>query len=340
LQQEIQSLTFAASKTEKSATLFIKNIIKMNTTGNKKNTLFAVCSIVMMAGGGLLLDRTLNVFYNTSSAVTVISSLLLSVFLYIAGAILMGRCMNKNRSRHSCTGIHDGTVFALLLIAAGMLLLGFNTGNLPGVWRKFIFSWPMLLLVAGIVNVCRFRFISGTIIAVSGIFFLFSKAAGIYPDYLYEQFLSTFWPVLIIALGMLLFFAILLKPKRFGRKDECRKGTQNANADGKINYRFVFSGTEQVILDPVFRGGSIEAVFGGMELDLRHSSLPEGDTFLHVKAIFGGVEITVPDSWDIEIHQKSFAGGVDDSRIRNSDRDKSRKLIIIAESTFGGIEIK
>jgi predicted membrane protein len=311
---------------------------------NKKNVLFVACSIVLMAGGGLLLERTLNIFYRTPFDIMVILLSLLSVFLYIAGAVLMGRCTNKSRSHRSYVGMHNGTVFALLLIAAGMLLLGFNTGYLPLEWRNFFFSWPMLLLVIGFMNVCRFRFISGIIIVAAGVFFFLSKATAAYFP---ELFISTYWPGLIIILGInLLLFTIILKPKKNGW--QCiggyRKDIHRANAgvdrDEKINYRFVFSGMEQVILDPVFRGGNIEAIFGGMELDLRRTSLPEGDTFLHVKAIFGGVVIIAPDSWEIEIHPKPFAGGVEDSRIKNGDRDKSRKLVIIAECAFGGIEIK
>jgi predicted membrane protein len=316
----------------------------MNTMGNIKNALFVVCSIILMAWGGLLLDSTLNRSYYNSSAVSVIAASLFSVFFFVAGVVLAGRCMHRKRPRQSYVELHDGTVPALLLIAAGVLLLRFNTGHLPHAWKNFFFSWQMLLFVIGIVNVCRRRLVSGIIMAAAGIFFFHSKMAGIYPDGTYESFISIFWPVLIIVLGILLFFAIVLKIKRPGRErgDGHWKGVRDANADadGKINYRFVFSGAEQVILDPVFRGGTIEATFGGMELDLRRTSLPEGDTFLHVKLTFGGMVITAPDSWDIEIHQKSFAGRVEDSRIKSGDGDKSRKLVIMAECTLGGIEIK
>jgi predicted membrane protein len=318
-----------------------KNRIKMNTTKNKKNVLSVICLIALMTGGGLLLGRTLGVCFHTSSAMTVILLSLLSVFLYVAGATLAGMCTNGNRTGLPCGSVHGGSVFALLLIAAGMLLLGFNTGALPPVWRGFFFSWPMLLFVIGAVNICRFRFISGIVLAAAGMFFLFSRATEIYPyDVLYEQFVSTFWPILVIAAGVLIFLASLLKPKRFGRGRGREVHSAGADADGKINYRFVFSGTEQAILDPVFRGGTIEVIFGGMELDLRRTSLPEGDTFLRVKAVFGGVEIFVPDSWEIEIHQKSFAGGVDNARTENGGRDRDRKLILIAECTFGGIDVR
>ena len=226
-------------------------------------------------------------------------------------------------------------------------MLSFNTGTLNPVWKSFFFSWPMLLFVIGAVNVCKFHFIPGIICAAAGKFFLIEKAADIFPgDFAYEQFASTYWPALIIIFGVIILLGTLIRPGRFNRnrhKGNWKKDyapDENENNDGKINYQFVFSGTEQVILDPVFRGGTIDVTFGGMELDLRRTSLAEGDTFLYVKAVFGGVEITAPDNWDIEIHSKGFVGGVSDSRVKNIEKDHTKKLIIIAQSTFGGIEIK
>ena len=84
----------------------------------------------------------------------------------------------------------------------------------------------------------------------------------------------------------------------------------------------------------------IEVTFGGIELDLRRTTLAEGDTFLNINVVFGGVEITAPDNWDIEIRPNRFAGGIEDSRVKGLEKDRSRKLIIIAKCTFGGIDIK
>ncbi|MDR2915624.1 MAG: cell wall-active antibiotics response protein, partial [Tannerella sp.] len=158
--------------------------------------------------------------------------------------------------------------------------------------------------------------------------------------------------VLIVVCGILILLGAIIRPGRFRsgrfRKGHHHKGNwkenytpgENENSDGKINYQFVFSGTEQVILDPVFKGGRIDVTFGGMELDLRRTSLAEGDTFLSINTTFGGVEITAPDNWDIEIQAKSTIGGVTDSRDKNTEKDRTRKLIIIATCTLGGIEIK
>jgi Amino acid transporters len=310
----------------------------MNTV--KKNVLNAIISIALMVGSSLLLIQTLNVYYHSLLPLPVISLTFLSVLLYVVGTIFMGRCIiNEHR-------LSSSIVFALLLVATGMLLLGFNTGILPVVWKGFFFSWAMLLFIFGCYSFYKRNFIFGVILVASGMFFISGKIIKIYPDIpVFEQFFATYWPVGIVLLGVIIILSIIFNPKCFELSAKVKwkdKYITNGseNQDGKINYKFVFSGTEQVILDPVFKGGNIDVTFGGMELDLRHTSLAEGDTFLHINAVFGGVEITVPDNWDIEIRQNRFAGGIEDSRKKNVEKDHTRKLIIIAKCTFGGIDIK
>lgn len=320
----------------------------MNTNKNKKNASFAIAAIALMIGSGILLEPTINGSFNLLPALAVISLSLLFTYMYILGASFMGRAIQKETRYRSCGGSsNNGILFAFLLIAGGVLLLCFNTEFLNPVWKRFFFSWPMLLFIIGASNTCRNHFTSGVIIGAIGYFFLMEKAAQIYPgNVAFKQFTATYWPGLIIVSGVLILSGILIGPGRFGRS-HLHKGNrndytpgENENNDGKINYQFVFGGTEQVILDPVFKGGTIDVTFGGMELDLRRTSLAEGDTFLFIKTVFGGVEITAPDHWNIEIQSKGFVGGVSDSRTKNIDKDHTKKLIIMAQSTFGGIEIK
>ena len=310
----------------------------MNTA--EKNVLFAIISIALMTGSSLLLVQTLNAYFHSLLPLPVIALAFLSVLLYVIGAIFMGRCI-INGQRFS-----SSIVFALLLVAIGMLLLGFNTGILPVVWKGFFFSWAMLLFILGCFSFYKRNFPFGVILIASGIFFISRKIVKIYPDVsVFDQFFSTYWPVGIVLLGVIIILSIIFNPKcsKLNAKVEWKEncGTnENENHDGKINYKFVFSGTEQVILDPVFKGGNIDVTFGGLEFDLRHTSLAEGNTFLYINVVFGGVEITVPDNWDIEIRQNRFAGGIEDSRKKHIEKDHTRKLIIIAKCTFGGIDIK
>ena len=301
-----------------------------------------------MLGSGLLLTLTLNVYYISLHAFATISLTLLSVFLYVLGATLMGRSLAK-KNVHRCANndVNGGLIFALILVAVGLLLLGFNTGFFPVVWKGFFFSWAMLIFIFGCGCLCDRHFIWGIILIVIGKFFLLSNVSNIYPDalVLYEKIISTYWPIGIIFIGLLILLSIFTRSKMFyvrtkvQWKDD-KIPNESENHDGKINYKFTFSGTEQVILDPVFKGGNIDITFGGMELDLRRTSLAEGDTYLYINVVFGGIEITAPDNWDIEIRQNRFAGGIEDSRVKGLEKDKTRKLIVIAKCTFGGIDIK
>lgn len=56
----------------------------------------------------------------------------------------------------------------------------------------------------------------------------------------------------------------------------------------------LLSGRELANTSPQFEGGRITALFGGVELDLLHATLA-ADAELDVTAVFGGVDVTVPD---------------------------------------------
>lgn len=320
----------------------------MNSRTNKQKGFFAVAAILLMIGGGALLTWTINGLYHTLAPFGVLSLALLSVFIYIAGGVLSGQLVNRTYNCHGNNN-NNGILLALLLIAGGLLMLCFNIGALNPVWRGFFFSWPMLLFVFGAIFFCRRRFILGIILAAPAIFFLMERTSEVYPEGLRFDHAAMFWPILYIIFGIILLLGIVLRPKRFryghryhrnGEKQPMSDSDINENIDGRINYKVSFSGIEQVILDPVFRGGTIDVTLGGVELDLRRTSLEEGDTFLEIHTMMGGVEITAPDNWEIEIRSNGFIGGTADSRVKTTEKDRTRKLIIIAKCTLGGIDIK
>jgi predicted membrane protein len=320
------------------------------TTKTNNSVFLSACALALMVGSGFLLGWTVNMFSHSIEAGLTFILVLVAVFLYVAGASWMGRIIDQNGGYWKFGGFHNGITFALLVIATGILLLCLNGGMLPIAWKFFFISWPMLLFVLGSSELCKIHYVPGIILAAVGTFFLVPRFSDIFPGSSFDgQFLSTWWPVFIIIGGLLIFFSILLKPRQFLQGQRCGSKSgwgenqfpkQEENRDGKINYKLVFSGIEQVILDPVFKGGTIEAVFGGLELDLRRTSLPEGDTFLFVKSVFGGVAIKAPAEWHIETRSESFLGGVTDDRRKSKEIDYSRKLIVVANASFGGITIE
>jgi predicted membrane protein len=315
----------------------------MESTTNK-SLLWSILALAVMAGSGWLLGWSISVLSLSVGSELLFIIVLAAVPSFIAGATWMGHILGRDSGYGKYGGKQKGISFALLVIGMGVLWLCLNGGVFPAIWKPFFISWPMLLFVVGCIELCKIRYVSGIILASIGIIFLLPLFPGTSFD---RHFLTTWWPVFLIMTGILIFFSILLKPKRVRWSHQTNKqkwnrgysGESGANQDGVINYDLVFSGIEQVVLDPVFKGGHVSAVFGGMELDLRRTSLAENETVLHIETVFGGVNIKAPAAWNIEIHSESVFGGVTDKRVMGQERDMTRKLVIVAEAVFGGVTI-
>lgn len=102
----------------------------------------------------------------------------------------------------------------------------------------------------------------------------------------------------------------------------------------------VFGSGDHIVLDPEFKGGELNAVFGGITLDLRRTNLPVGETMLDINAVFGGITIYVPVDWFVETHLDAVFGGFQDNRLPKEPADTTRKLIITGSCVFGGGELR
>ncbi|WP_298650498.1 DUF5668 domain-containing protein [uncultured Proteiniphilum sp.] len=248
---------------------------------------------------------------------------------------------------NSCSTFHHspkskGIIFGLLLIIAGLLFLSFNFGWIDAALRPILFSWPMIFIVLSIISFSKRDYSFGVIWLIAGLFFLLPRIAEAYPGSISgvdTDFARIYWPVLLILLGLVLVFRIGSGRggRRHGYKQIGADSTENVN--GRIDKNVLFGGSESIFLDPVFNGGSINATFGGVVLDLRRTTLPEGETYLDIDATFGGIELYIPGDWWIETRFQTVLGGVEDSRIV-SQPDYTRKLILQGNLTFGGCEIR
>ena len=100
----------------------------------------------------------------------------------------------------------------------------------------------------------------------------------------------------------------------------------------------VFDGIELESRARAFRGGSMLAWFGGIEVDLRSAELAPGAR-LSVYALFGGIEVTTPPHWRIESTVKAVAGGIDAQAPAPEDQD-APVLLLDGIALAGGIEVR
>ena len=82
------------------------------------------------------------------------------------------------------------------------------------------------------------------------------------------------------------------------------------------------------------------ALFGGVELDMRQAKISAAGCKIHATALFGGVEIIVPDDWNVIITGTPIFGGIDSKSRRKSDTNGTKDVHIHCTVAFGGVEIK
>ena len=111
--------------------------------------------------------------------------------------------------------------------------------------------------------------------------------------------------------------------------------------EGDIDNVFcIFNGAKVDLSGKVFRGAEINAIFGGVDYDLRGAVI-EPDAAIKVSAIFGGVDIIVPEGVKVRVKSTAIFGGVSNKTRRYDKGDEDViTLYVSAIALFGGVDIK
>jgi hypothetical protein len=87
-----------------------------------------------------------------------------------------------------------------------------------------------------------------------------------------------------------------------------------------------------------FRGGTIDTWYGGGIIDLRDATLDPAGATLHVRAVFGGAQIVVPEGWHVSSSVVGI-GGLGDGRPRIERPEDAPRLTIDGIAIFGGFGV-
>ncbi len=139
-------------------------------------------------------------------------------------------------------------------------------------------------------------------------------------------------PGVIILIGCRLLFAGL-----FGGKGQDLLKRVRANGQLKGGTA-VFGGANMNFTGKPFYGAELNALFGGVKCDLRGAEIT-GDCGITANALFGGIDIMVPDDVAVKVVSASLFGGVSEKKKTTPPPD-AHTLYINANCLFGGVDIK
>jgi len=218
----------------------------------------------------------------------------------------------------SLTRILIGTLITIFGI--GFLLDNFDVVNLDGVLQTW---WPLIIIIGGLgALISNFKqpIFPVLFIAFGGLLQLRAL------DVLQFDIFNLVWPALVIGLGL----SILLRHAGFEDK--------NVTSEDKNDLMAFLSGINSLNKSSNYKGGKATAVLGGIELDLHEAQLKENAT-LDVFTFCGGMEIRVPDEWNVVVSGMPVLGGWEDKTRKPSGKNP-HTLVINATCIMGGLEIK
>ena len=240
------------------------------------------------------------------------------------------RMERMHRHRHHSAA--SGIIFGGLIVAIGLFLLLDNLHIIRArdVWQ----FWPLILVAFGLARIVESRsparLLWGGLIAGVGAL-LFLDNLELLPPFL--DF-NVIWPVVLIAFGGSMLFRAVERRKYL----ESVPGTDDPGG----SWVAIFSGGKRRIDSGEFRHADVLAIFGGFQVDLRGAIIPVEEAVIDVNALFGGVEIRVPETWTVLPKCIGVFGGIDDKTIppKLEPGAKVQRLVITGAAVFGGVSIR
>ena len=128
----------------------------------------------------------------------------------------------------------------------------------------------------------------------------------------FGDIISTYWPVILILIGVRIFF-------RYGGSQSqpypddhhtVVTGIIQESSASLLHSSNVFGDVDMKITSKEFHGGSVSNTFGDMNIDLSEMQLADGEQLLKIDGVFGDLHVLVPKDMEIFVTAHSLFGDV------------------------------
>lgn len=237
---------------------------------------------------------------------------------------------HHDRNDRSSVSFSPRLIVGLFIALAGALLLLDNLGWIDS--RHIFHFWPVALIAFGIVNVLQPRRSGrggssrgfGVVLIFVGTWLLLARLGWAALD------TDLLWPALILLVGANLVWREITRGRR-----GVNPGTDPAD---RIDGLALLGRAQQTSTSQAFRGGTATAIFGGCVIDLRQALLAEQGADIDAFAMWGGVDVIVPDHWNVVVRGTPILGAVA-NYTRQLPGPEARTLVVHGFALMGGVEV-
>jgi len=259
----------------------------------------------------------------------------------------------RHRRRHSpIGGVIIGT--AILLVGVLFLLQNFGIVHVRNLWEY----WPVWMIAWGIAGATGAGNASGRVwgglIATAGALLLLNNL-----HIISTNVWGILWPLMLIVVGLQVLYRNARR--RRWRDDDNFSPTRGpedgptatpggsapqgetpgaAPRPGHLDEWAFFSGSRRRVDSQDFKGGEAFAMFGGVELDLRSAAITQDEVMIDASALFGGVDIQVPENWNVIVEGHGMFGGYEDKTLHTMPENARPRVVITGSAVFGGVVVK
>mgnify|MGYP001034149813 CR=1 FL=1 len=215
-------------------------------------------------------------------------------------------------------------LIGLVAILLGLLFILDNL-NLIEAWEVLRF-WPVLFIAFGAIMLMQSthsigRFVSFIFMALGVVLVLNNL------HYIRFRFYDL-WPLLLVCLGISLVWNTFLRGREIP-SDAC----------SSISTFAVLGGVKRSCNSQDFRGGDITAILGGCEIDLRSAEIQAEQAVIQTFALWGGIEIKVPETWTVICEGFALLGGYEENT--QAPPEGPRKYLVLRGfAIMGGVEVR
>lgn len=210
----------------------------------------------------------------------------------------------------------------LILIAVGVLF-ALNALKITNFDIFFDGWWTLFIIVPCLIGLFTEKDKIGNLLGIIvGVVLLLACRDIISFDLLWKLIV----PAVIVVVGIKLIWGGISK-----------KSAPKKSPDSKKHIA-LFSGSDLDFSGESFDGTDLIAIFGGMEVHLENAVI-DHDITVSATAVFGGIEIFLPENVKVKVSSTSIFGGVGNER-KGKTSDSPVTVYVNGSGIFGGVDVK